>query len=363
MRLSYVTSPADSAIKYYRQILPASYLKQYTDLRFSVFQGGNEHAIAELLCKTDLLLLQGLSDERWIEIARMVKKDNVKIVIDYDDNFFKVNPLSPHYEFLGTEEFIWVMPNGNKVKIWEDGKNFSIEKNRKNLDKLKEGLELADLITVTTDVLGEVYKPYCDNVVSLPNCVDLNVWKKLPLMPHKEIRIGWFGGHSHYHDWRLLKEVLPAISKKYPQVKFVIMGQTFWDVLKHIKPEQIEVHTWVHNMAYPYKAAILDLDMMIIPLQKDDFNICKSPIKWIEAGSLFVPSVASAISPYIELHKEDNGIFVDDDPLSWISAISMLVENEELRKSMGKAARRTVIEQFDMNTQWKLWKSAYEGLA
>ena len=80
------------------------------------------------------------------------------------------------------------------------------------------------MVTVTTPKLAEAYKPYNDNVVVLPNCIDLDLWKPMDLKPSDEIRLFWAGGSSHYEDWMMMTEVLPVIMDKYPQVKLVFMG-------------------------------------------------------------------------------------------------------------------------------------------
>jgi glycosyltransferase involved in cell wall biosynthesis len=151
--------------------------------------------------------------------------------------------------------------------------------------------------------------------------------------------------------------------KKYPELKLVLMGSMFKGTLKGIDEDRIEFHEWVKTPAYPYKAAILDLDFAIIPLEDNIFNRCKSNIKWVEMGALSIPSVTSYISPYREYATENNGIYIEDnDPKAWIEGISAMVEGAKLRETMGIEARKTVEDHFDINKKYILWEEAYKKL-
>lgn len=355
----------DGACGYYRVDLPFRTYAVNGGISVAKFhQGGDIKALEEAVMESDAIVIPRLCEKRFIQLAIELQKEGVKIIVDHDDNMFKVSPLSPHYHDCGTEEARYKWPDGKITDIWIDGKKgFDLKKNREKCERFKEALSVADMVTVTTPILKNVYDEFSDNVVVLPNCVDTNLWKKLPLKPHEGIRMGWFGGHSHYGDWTLLSDVIPKVMNKYPNLTLVLMGTMFSGTLKGVDPKRIEFHEWVATPAYPYKAAILDLDFAIIPLEDNEFNRCKSNIKWVEMGALCTPSVTSFVSPYREYATEDNGIFIEaNNPSAWIEGISMLVEDKHLRETMGIEAHKTVREYFDINKKWKLWEEAYRKL-
>lgn len=355
----------NGACGYYRADLPMNHMAS-PEIKVAKFEvGGNLKDLEKAIMETNVMLIPRLSEDRFISLAEGLQKDlGVKIVVDHDDNMFEVSPLSPHYADCGTQEVRFKQPDGSILDVWIDGENgFDIKRNQKLIDGFENALSIADMVTVTTPVLAEVYKPYAKKVVALPNCIDVNKWQRLPLKPHEGVRIGWFGGHSHYQDWLVLQDVMPKIIKKYSHVKFVIMGSLFKGAMGQIPAERIEFHEWVATPAYPYKAAILDLDFAIIPLEDNKFNRCKSNIKWVEMGALCVPAVTSHVSPYKEAATEDNGIFIENnDPKAWENGISMLIEDAALREKMGVAANKTVNDQFDINKKFSLWEDAYKGL-
>ena len=76
-----------------------------------------------------------------------------------------------------------------------------------------------------------------------------------------------------------------------------------------------------------------------------------------------VPSIASAVSPYIEFEDEHNGVFVDNDPRLWITAIEMLIEDSILRAKLASGARNTVEKLFNINDHYGLWLEVYKELS
>jgi glycosyltransferase involved in cell wall biosynthesis len=97
------------------------------------------------------------------------------------------------------------------------------------------------------------------------------------------------------------------------------------------------------------------LDIGIYPLAQDDWVLGKSGLKAIQYMAFGLPTVATNVgtTPMIIRHME-NGWLVKTDE-EWVHALEMLVRNPELRRSMGRAARLTVLE----NYSTQVIKSAY----
>ena len=128
-------------------------------------------------------------------------------------------------------------------------------------------------------------------------------------------------------------------------------------------PGRVEFKEWSNFYAYSYKVASLGIDVALIPLVDNEFNRCKSPIKWIEMSALQIPSVVSYCSPYKEvesLSEKDLAVFIDgNSPDAWVVGISMLVDNPDLRQKIGKESRMVVERHFDINTQYHQWVNCY----
>lgn len=362
MKVAYLVSD-QTACTWYRVVQPIQMAVREKALAARpIYERENPVVASQLINVADLLVMSRATDERLAEVIVGYQKQGKRVIMDHDDNMFACSPLSPHYDELGTENYFHEL-NGTKIPIWQDGKkDFSIERNKKRLASIKNLCSLVDAVSVTTPRLGNVFRPFSNAIHVLPNCVDLSVWKKLPLIrTSSEIRMGWSGGASHYEDWLVIAAVLPEIMDIYPNLKLVITGQRFDGTLKGVPKERIEHHHWTHLQAHPYKQSTLDLDFAIIPLKDSEFNSGKSSIKWVEYGALQVPAVTSHVAPYDEVADlvKENGIFVDNTHEAWIQGLSIMIENAEMRKVMGQRARKTVEEHFDASLKYPLWVSAF----
>lgn len=356
----------DGACGYYRAELPFKSLSRAESAEVVCIEKGDPAPkFAWAIENCEAMLIPRMESEELLSIAKRARAElGIKFVIDWDDDIFNVSPLSSHYVDWGADEA--TIELGGVTHTWKDGDNIDLASNRKRLDAVRRSLEAADMVTVTTEEIARVYRAYNENVKILPNCVDMNLWRRLPLVrPDPVIRMGWFGGSSHYIDWLQIAGVLPEIMRKHPNLRLVIMGQKFGGTIKGIPAHQLEHHPWVNVHAYPYKAAILDLDFAIIPLADNEFNRCKSPIKWIEMASLGVPAVTSFVKPYSEVMDlvPDNGLFVEaNDPKGWTAGISMMVDLAMGRRQMADAAQETVRKHFDISSQLPLWVNAYQEI-
>ena len=372
MKIAYFKN-SDGGCDYYRALLPIETAAKKGALAAQSLWPANiladitynKERFARAM-SSDVFLLQRIIGKTFVQKMQeivMANKGKSKLVIDHDDNVFNVSPLSNHYVDYGTEE-IKIQAGGKVIYEWKDGENINISLNRKRQDEIKWSLETCDMLTVTTDILAQEFSQYCGNVRVLPNCVDMKIWNRLPLIRKNpdEIRIYWSGGHSHWEDLFIVKQTLIEIARKHKNVKIVISGWKPVGMEEEYPTDQFEFRPWTDTVAYPYTTAIADPDIAIIPLVDNAFNRCKSPIKWIEMSSLKVPSVVSMVSPYQELIplKEDNAIFIErNDPNAWIKGIEMLINDAELRKKIGQNAYDTVKEHFDINTQYPAWANAY----
>ena len=133
--------------------------------------------------------------------------------------------------------------------------------------------------------------------------------------------------------------------------------------INRLPKERVEFQPWVPTPALPYKLAILDVDVAMIPLGDTPFNSRKSAIKWIEYAALEVPAVTSLVSPYKEMATEKNGVFIEGNtPTGWSEGIQHLLSRPLDRAAMGYAARKTVEEHCDIDKEIWRWDDAYRGV-
>lgn len=370
MRITYIVR-TDGACDYYRVDLPlkclaantkgVNFIHRMTEAEVASAAARDDFKVLRYLSEAEIIVVPRLWGYKPMELLRQINP-TAKIVLEYDDDMFKISPFSPHYKEHGFDEFEVILPGDKKItKVWEDGKNIDLAYNRQKAQETVKAITEADMVTVTTERLAERYRPFNKNVVALPNCIDLSRWNKLPLLPRQGIRLGWFGGSSHYEDWCVVSGILTRVMKENPSVKLVLMGVKFDGTLRGIPQDRIEFHKWIETPAYPLKAAILDLDLSLIPLRETEFNAGKSAIKYIEMASLGVPSVVSHVPPYSDIATEDNAFWIEkNDPQAWYDGLTLAIRDKDLREKTGIVAKNYVREKFDIEKNFHLWGKAYK---
>ena len=268
-----------------------------------------------------------------------LQKLGKKVIFDLDDNIFDISPWSQHYDAFGTEE---VYIDGKAV--WKDKVNINIPENIKRKEYYKDFLSMTSALSVTTPLLMDHYKQYAKKIFVFPNAMNMRLWdcgQTIQRDPNK-IRIFWQGGVSHYEDFWEIIEVIPEITKKYPQVHWSMMGASWEHFWKNIPPERYEYLDWVHIEAYPYRMKLSGADIGIVPLRDTRFNRCKSSIKYYEHAAMGIPTVASNLPPYSDDIQDGKNGYLANTKEEWIEKLSRLIEDAEERNRMGGEAKRYV---------------------
>lgn len=348
---------------------PFFMVDQTTDTSAHVIdkEGDNPIAISEALCQADILVVRQ-GGEMGVPLLRRAADDyakemgyeegfHAKIVLDIDDNIELISPYSQHYEEYGVREF-----EHQGKKIWENGRgNFNLVNNRARILRLMLGLRQADLITVTTEKLAEYARLFNPNVAILPNCIDMKRWwKPNYVRPHKQLRVGWSGGISHYEDWYAIKEPLNALMRKY-QFKVVMEGAAFTGIFDDDVKQLVEVHEWAPFEGYSYHMMVLDLDFTIVPLADLPFNHYKSSIKYIEFSAMGSPSVVSNILPYSATITPERALGYRSNE-EFYEQMERMIQDASLRDRIATNAEKFVRANFDAKKNAHLWVDAYREL-
>lgn len=261
------------------------------------------------------------------------RKKPLKVILDMDDDVFDIDPYSDSYQVFGIEE----VKHGDQW-LWKDGVNIDIKVNKAYRNSLERFLIRADIVTVSTERLKEKYSKYNSNVIVVPNAIDQKDWVVPNFKSHKEFRIGWTGGTSHYSDWYEIKDDIERLAKEYPGIKFVIGGTKFDGIFKNIKEEQVEYWGWVDATGHGYRVAMMDLDLAIIPLKDSQFNSNKSCIKFYEFSSLKIPTICSNVAPYSDEAPQES---LSDN---FYKSIKYYIQNPDKAKEMAEKNYQWVME-------------------
>ncbi len=84
-------------------------------------------------------------------------------------------------------------------------------------------------------------------------------------------------------------------------------------------------------------------------LHNDDVTACKSEIKWSEAANFSIPSVVSKTKNYLDVINQGEDGFVVSSEEEWYSTLKKLVEDSNLRKSIGHKACERVRAEYSIS--------------
>lgn len=317
--------------------------------------------------KADLIVTQCYVAEKFVEYMIEMKGEK-KFVVDMDDNIFEVSPFNPSYERNGLEEVDITLPDGKKFEIRNGSSGFYSQKpidfkdNRRRVMMAGQCLKMADIVTTPSGPLASVFKRLNPNVDIIKNSINFNFWNPLPLKKDDTIRIGWQGGWSHFMDFFEVKWALENIMYQHKNVVLVIMGQSFPGIFENIPKDRIEFHGFVNIETYPFFFKTLNLDIGIAPLEDNEFNRCKSEIKWEEYSALNIPTAASAVPPYSFAIDHGTTGFLCKNRDEWYQTLSELILNKELRERIGANARNKVKEKYDLDKVIHENIESYSGL-
>jgi glycosyltransferase involved in cell wall biosynthesis len=122
------------------------------------------------------------------------------------------------------------------------------------------------------------------------------------------------------------------------------------------KPYIKEFHSFVSISDYPEKMASLDLDIAIAPLEDNLFNRCKSNLRLLEYGAMSWPVVCSDVYPY---QTNNPPVFrCSPNTGDWIKALTRLIDDNELRETMGEQLKGWVFKSYKLDNWRDEWRKA-----
>lgn len=193
---------------------------------------------------------------------------------------------------------------------------------------------LADFVTVSTIPLASMVKMYNHNVAVIPNFLPIGeeqfTFKPKNKKYNGKLRIGLYGGGSHSKDWELFKPIFNRLGKNKKIVEnceFKFLGIPRESVIgaelekkKHIKKEYFN-YVNVEN----YMSLLDEVDVVCQPLQKSDYNVCRSGLKILECSIKDVLLIGSGLYE----NKEFPNFFKAETSLDYEQTILELIDNFE----------------------------------
>lgn len=284
------------------------------------------------LNSVDLIVLQRLGKPTDPQLVHTLQTHGITVVVDSDDAMWCIDRENYAHKH-------WEQPNQH----W------------RNLD---QSMSLADLTTVTTDLLSRRYGKH-GRTVKLPNCVPGRVVGTSNTRDQYDLTytLGWVGfTKTHPRD---LTPAAAAVQKHLASGgKLRVIGDATGAAKQWGVPPNSVDQIGPYDLDLSYYAALSAVDVGLVPLENNQFNHGKSYLKALEYAAVGVPVVASPTPANRELARTVPIILADNDT-EWVDAIELLSDpNERKRRSAELVAAVNEHHTYEKNAE--RWAYAWE---
>lgn len=156
--------------------------------------------------------------------------------------------------------------------------------------------------------------------------------------------IGYASGTpTHNRDFEMIRPALQEVMRRCPRVDLSLIGPlelgTGWEGLEG----RIMRQGLIPWRELPGR--LCGFDINLAPLVADNpFSQSKSEIKYMEAGMLGIPTVASPTDAFAyAIRQGENGYLASSED-EWVNTVLRLAEDSDLRRRTGEQARQAVME-------------------
>lgn len=260
-------------------------------------------------------------------ILELRKELGYKIVVDVDDYWY----LYPTHYLTS----IWIKNNTSQNII----------------NSIRE----ADLVICTHEKLKERIKSFNENVHVVPNSLP-HGFDQFYHEPKDLLQptLLYAGGITHYEDLKSISTGL-AMCGSDPQIngksKFLLAGYNsktpkIWEKMAFLVSLYGSYETRESLPVNEYMSHYDHGSFAIAPLQNNDFNIYKSNLKIVEAGSKKLPIIASGIHPYTQ--DEVEGVILCKSNKDWYRAIKSFIKDHDKLEELGEKLHSYVVKNYSL---------------
>lgn len=221
-------------------------------------------------------------------------------------------------------------------------------------DKIRYLISIADHIVVSNQNIFDYVKQYHDRITEIPTSVSVERFtlrQRNNVDDRKRLTIGWMGTTSNMAFLGVCAEALRqlASSRDY---ELLIIGPTD-EPLKSIDLAGVNIRF------VPWDAAtevhrLHEMDIGIMPLPDDqDWMKYKAATKLVQYMATGIPAVASPVGVNADILLDNHVGFAASNTRQWYEALSTLLDDQQLRHTMGDAGRQLAERRFSIEANTK----------
>lgn len=204
-------------------------------------------------------------------------------------------------------------------------------------------IRTADHVVVASPFLGDPYMKINERGRCAHIFPSVDTDRFLPVNPYasdRPVTVGWTGTFSSRIYLDMLRGVFQELAKRVPY-KLKVIGNFDYE----LDGVDLDVVRWTKDREVE---DLQSLDIGVYPLPIDDWVMGKAGLKAIQYMAFGLPTVATDVgaAPLIITH-DVNGLLVKTDD-EWLAELERLIRDPALRRRLGEAARKSVVENYSM---------------
>ena len=259
---------------------------------------------------------------------RAFSKSNAKIIFDFDDSIW-LNVVSNNNRFFA---------------LLKDG------------SKTGRIIGMSDKIFAGNKFLADYARIFNSNVVIIPTTIDTTLYWPNYEVEKQVVTIGWSGSVSTIEHFQFAIPALREIKAKYgDRITIKVIGDGNYS----------EPSLGVKGISWKSDTELRDLraiDIGIMPLPDNEWTWGKCGLKGLQYMALEIPTIMSPVGVNLEIVQDGVNGFLAKTTEEWIQKISILIEQPERRLAVGRAGRKTVVDNYSVESNRKRYVHQIESL-
>ncbi|MCI6265423.1 MAG: hypothetical protein MR598_01085 [Erysipelotrichaceae bacterium] len=289
------------------------------------------YSIYNILDKIDLVILQRAKWSFELEsFIRVLRELNIKIIYDMDDLIYHTKYVPKYLNSIGD------------YREFAMDSFFALSKRYEMITSISDGF-----IVTTQSLKRHIESDFNKPVWILSNFLNLEqeeeskkiVQMKENMDKDDKFVIGYFSGsNSHQRDLEIVESAIVKLMEKYDNIYLKIVGfMNLSDRFQEWKKKgRIIFDKFVPYQELQYKIGSVDVN--IIPLQKHEFNECKSELKYFEASIVDTISVATNNEVYSGIIEDDVDGYLSGE-MDWYEKLEYIYLNYDKMDKIRKNAK------------------------
>ena len=215
--------------------------------------------------------------------------------------------------------------------------------------------EMSDHVWAVNHAIGDYAARFARQTSIVPMAVDTERYQPAPdsTAPLLPPRIGWVGTLTNQSNLELVAEPLRRLKRSHGTILRLIGDEPM-----SLPGVEVEFIPWAYDLEVP---RLQECQIGIVPVKPSVWSPWKFFFKLIQYMSLGLPVVATPTGSNPEIVKDGVNGFLADSAEEWYERLQLLLENPDLRRAMGRAARRTVQDEFGLMKQLDFVEGAFLG--